>query len=121
MTTSQRHHGFDFRTRKRTAQDGHGALTVDDRSHAKFFVNVSAFSEAADFCGVFARRQHSFAEKLLRAQHRAGNSTEAAHESSSRPFQVECHRKAPFLWFTSSRLRRCRCFSPKHSPAKSSP
>src|SRR5260370_8788079 len=97
MAPGERQPGVDPRAGKRTAKDGDGALAVDHGSHAEFFVNVAGFAEAADLVGAFAAGQRSFAEKLLRTQHGAGNSTEAAHKGASRPFQVECHGKSPFL------------------------
>src|SRR5258708_2374304 len=97
MAAGERHHGFYLGTRKRAAHDSHRTLPVDHRGHPQFVINVSAFAEPADLAGTTATRQHGFAEKLLRTQHRSCNSAEATHESSSRPLQVECHSKAPFL------------------------
>ncbi len=97
MQAPERHDGFHFGAHQRPAKHGHGALAIDDRSHAQLLVDVSGFTEAGNFSlGRTSRRRAR--EKLSGVQHRSAQNAEAAHEIATRPFQIQGHGSLRFAY-----------------------
>src|SRR5580698_10724969 len=85
MLSTQSHHCFLLWAGKRTAENGHRALRVDDGCDAEFVIHVSRFTEP----GKFQRRATLPRECFSSTRSPSRGRGEASHERPSIPF--ECH------------------------------